>query len=56
MCHRTGQPDERFPRYDEAAQIDSAAVVPDHIKQYGEPRVDPKSTAYTEMYCKKDKN
>lgn len=51
--------DERkaFPRYDDAAHIDSAAVAPGPCGPHGEaPRVDPAATEYTEMYCKKPEN
>ena len=47
MCHKKG-----YPRYDDAEHIDSAAIVPPDVKHYGEPRVDPAATEYTEMYCR----
>ena len=45
-----------FPAYDDAANIDSAAVAPvPPWTQVTPPRGDPAATAYTEMYCKKPK-
>ena len=41
-----------FPRYDDAANIDSAAVAPlPPWAQDAPPRGDPAATAYTEKYC-----
>lgn len=43
-----------FPQYDDAANIDSAAVAPvPPWPQADVPRGDPAATAYTEMYCRK---
>ncbi|MDO4270616.1 MAG: hypothetical protein Q4C72_06780 [Eubacteriales bacterium] len=42
-----------FPRYDEAADIDSAAVAPiPPWPQNTAQRGDPAATEYTEKYCK----
>lgn len=40
-----------FPRYDDAAHIDSAAVAPTPPPPEG---ADPAATAYTERYCGPD--
>ena len=44
-----------FPRYDDAAHIDSAAVAP--VPPWAQdmvPRGDPAATAYTEKYCENE--